>query len=247
MVYPTWYGHFGEVAEEVARMGLKVWGVHADKTLASGFAETGTGDWDEAISRFTECADLAGGLGASKVVVHLWGNPRSDECLERNVVSYDALKSIAGERGLELCVETIPCKVGTPMDALKRIARDREGLLATLDLRHLALHNQVYSAVEDAAYDGLWASGAVRQIHFNDVRAMGGYEGWRDMRPLGKGSIDFGRLMDGLRKRRFAGEMTMESYFLDGEGAFLAEGFGECVDWLERFHDGVLGGAWVAD
>jgi sugar phosphate isomerase/epimerase len=85
----------------------------------------------------------------------------------------------------------------------------------TVDSRLLALQDAIESVLET---DWLWDRGRVAHVHVSDCRRNA--DGVPEQRPIlqpGKGCIDFTAFFAGLRKRRYAGAITLEAPAVDVE------------------------------
>jgi sugar phosphate isomerase/epimerase len=207
-IYPGWIDGGDAVAEDLAAIGLPVETAHAEKAIGARLSE---GD-ATAVERLERNARLAGGLGARLLVLHLWELPLGDRHLERNLELLPACIDAAGEHGLELAVETIPCSVGSPLgNAARAVERDPR-CLVVLDTEFLALHGEL-----DGALD---AGLPVAHVHLKDFAGviLHGDPRRRYLLP-GEGRLELDSFLADLRSRGYEGAVTLEASAVDPEGA----------------------------
>lgn len=210
LVYDSWYGTLERMAQSLRTLGLRYPVIHAEKEIGPLLA-TGEGkDRDEALRRWRLNCLFAQSIDAMVVVLHLWGLPHADDCLDRQLASLAALLDVADEYGVDLSVETIPCRARDPLtNVAAAVARDDRARIA-LDTEFLAMHGQL-----EAALDATWLwerPGLVCHLHVKDYdgRAVDGHGRRRYLHP-GEGEIDFAQLFRQLRERGYAGYISLES------------------------------------
>src|SRR5260370_1360110 len=81
-------------------------------------------------------------VGAKLLIFHLWGLPGSDELFEQNLQTLEDCLALTDQFGLELAVETIPCKRADPLINVRRAIEQDARCVVALDTEFLALHNQ---------------------------------------------------------------------------------------------------------
>lgn len=196
--------------------GLPIVTAHADKAIGA----TLSGD-HPALERFALNCRIAAALGAELLVFHLWELPDGDRFLERNLTHLPGLLDQAGEHGLTLAVETIPCTTGTPLDNVRRACEHDSRCRITLDTEFLAVHGQL-----DAAYE---LADLVAHVHVKDYHP----DVW-DTKPRryllpGEGVLD---LHGFLRRLPYDGTITLEMSAVRNDGG-IDEGRLEAASaWL---------------
>jgi len=198
--------------------GLPIVVAHADKAIGA----TLSGD-DPALERFDLNCRIAGALGATTIVIHLWELPDGDRYLERNLGHLPRLLDAAEEQGLTLAVETIPCTLGTPLDNVRRACERDPRCRVTLDTEFLALHAQLELAHE---LDGL-----IAHLHVKDFDpAVWGTKPRRYLLP-GEGTLDLESFLDRLP---YDGTLTLEMSAVEPGGEIDADRLDAAVTWLRR-------------
>src|SRR6266496_4583647 len=123
---------------------------------------------------------------------------------------------IAGEFGLKLAVETIPCKYNDPLSNVRWAIEQESDVLVALDTEFLAMHNQLDTALEA---DWLWQHYRVRHIHIKDYDGdLYSTDDFRRYLHPGEGSIDFPKFFDALRLRSFSGNISLETSIVNHDG-----------------------------
>lgn len=207
--YSTWFDDADEFADKIVATGAATPVLHAEKSIGPAFAEDAIDSHDRAFERFETNCRFARAIGASLVVLHLWGLPHSDHRWERNLAALPRLLDAAEAHGLTLSVETILCGSSTPVDRVAGcVGLDRRAGI-TLDTAFLAMHDQLGEGVAD---DRLWETAhGVDHIHLKDYADPG--QGWGTAAYLhpGEGRLDLPGFMNGLSSRRYSGMITLEA------------------------------------
>src|SRR5260370_21570249 len=86
-------------------------------------------------------------LGDNLLVFHLSGLPPSGENIEQNLQNLEDCITLTEKFGMELAVETIPCRKADPLSNIRRVIEQDPRCLVALDTEFLALHNQLEAAL----------------------------------------------------------------------------------------------------
>jgi sugar phosphate isomerase/epimerase len=209
MYYPEWGTRLREIARDLLATGLLFPALHVEKNAGPAMLSTDPDEQAQGRSWLDASCQLAELLGARVAVFHLWGMPDSDEQIERNLAILPVCLEIAQAHGLELAIETIPCKRSTPLEVLRRVLDVDNRCVVALDTEFLAIHGQMDEALDA---DWLWQDGRVRHIHVKDYDGQQ-YDANNYRRYLhpGEGNLDFARLFARLRERHFAGNLSLEA------------------------------------
>jgi sugar phosphate isomerase/epimerase len=139
---------------------------------------------------------------------------------------------IAEEHQLALVIETVPCLKSTPLDVIRIVLEHQEGCYVALDTEFLAMHGQLEEAL---AADWLWSGKRIRHIHLKD------YDGhpydqnnYRRYLHPGEGSIDFADLINRLKQRHYAGNLSLEASVVDADGTRNIPKLRQSLESLQR-------------
>lgn len=217
MYYPDWTPRVEEIARDLLATGLRFPALHVEKDAGPALCS------EEAERRAQGRAGLRAScllgklVGARVAVFHLWGLPGSDEQIERNLTILSECIDIAEEHGLELAVETVPCKKSTPLEVVRRALEQDDRCRIALDTEFLAIHDQIEAALEA---DWLWSDGRVRHIHLKDYDGKQyTADGYRRYLHPGEGHLDFAHLFARLRERNFIGNLSLEASVVNPDGS----------------------------
>ena len=198
--------------------GLPIVVAHADKAIGA----TLSGD-HPALERFDLNCRIAGALGATTIVLHLWELPDGDRYLERNLAQLPRLLDSAEEQGLTLAVETIPCTIGTPLDNVRRACERDPRCRVTVDTEFLALHGQL-----DRAHE---LGELIAHVHVKDFDpAVWGTKPRRYLLP-GEGTLDIDGFLDRLP---YDGTLTLEMSAVGANGEIDPDRLEAASAWLRR-------------
>jgi sugar phosphate isomerase/epimerase len=216
MFYPDWTDEIEHTATELLKSGLRFPAIHAEKGIGPALVSSQPQEREQGWQWMQASCQLGNLLGANLLIFHLWGLPDSDEKLEQNLQHLEDCMKIAGEFGLKLAVETIPCKYNDPLSNVRRAIEQESGVLVALDTEFLAMHNQLDTALEA---DWLWQHYRVCHIHIKD------YDGdlyltddFRRYLHPGEGCINFPQFFDALSLRNFSGYISLETPVVNRNG-----------------------------
>ena len=175
---------------------------------------------------------LGSRIGTRVLVLHLWGWPELDNNLDNNLERLRECIDIAARHGIELAIETIPCRRSDPLSNVHRaVQRDGRSRIA-LDTEFLAKHQQIETVFLEHSIatggeqietvfttDWLWQKSLVRHAHIKDYDGEGfSPDGRRRYLHPGEGGIDFARFFAGLKQHNFAGTISLEAPAIDQGG-----------------------------
>src|SRR5690242_14381709 len=165
MFYPDWSTQLEKIAKELLASGLKFPVIHAEKGIMPALISEKTHEAKQGWQWMRASCVLGELLEANVLIFHLWGFPTYDQELERNLFYLKDCIKIAEEYGLQLAVETVPCKYYDPLMNIRRALDQTPNISIALDTEFLAMHNQL-EAVNEA--DWLWQYNCVSHIHIKD-------------------------------------------------------------------------------
>jgi sugar phosphate isomerase/epimerase len=209
MFYPDWSDKIEHIAADLRQSGLHFPAIHVEKgigpALVSAQAEERVQGW-----RWLEASCQLGQLlEASIAIFHLWGLPSSDEHIEQNLQVLGDCITMAERFGLELAVETVPCKKADPLTRVRQAIEQDKRTFVALDTEFLAMHNQLEVALHA---DWLWQGRRVRHIHIKDYDgALYSADNYRRYLHPGEGRIDFPAFFAALKQRGFSGFISLEA------------------------------------
>lgn len=166
----------------------------------------------------------AGGVGATKAVVHVTGRARrtDPETLthERVVPAVSAVAAAGAEHGVECVFENVGNVGGTRLSLVDEVLRET-GASLCLDVGHAFMEHDTERTVSflEAHAERL------SHLHVHDARNRGDTH-----IPIGSGEIDYDAVGDALTRAGFDGTATVEVFTDDAELiADSAERFARCV------------------
>ena len=216
LFYPAWYPELDHIATDLQRSGLKFPVIHTEKKIGVALGKKQASEREQGMRWLTDNCLLGSRLGSHTLVLHLWGWPELDDDLDQNLEQLSACIDIAAGYGMELAIETIPCRKSDPLSNVHRaIERDGRSRIA-LDTEFLAKHGQLEAVF---ATEWLWQQSLVRHVHIKDYDGTGFHEnGSRKYLHPGQGHIDFVRFFSELKQHNFSGSISLETPALDQEG-----------------------------
>lgn len=253
MMYSNWYPILDEVIKDINSYGLVTPVVHSQKSLGEALcgmtASYSEGCYSEHIrtpeedveafregtERFKLNLRLAQGLGAEKLVLHLWNGIASDKNINKNVERFGEWKSLAEMAGVELLVENVICNTHDPLYNVGLVAGNYEDSGFVYDTKMAEFHCQTMKLFEDE-YEELVRSGRIKHLHVNDYG--GGYMDWGNMRvlPVGAGHVDFDAFFSRLGAYGYNGDYTVEATALSKTGEVDFDMLNTCFDRIRDLH-----------
>jgi sugar phosphate isomerase/epimerase len=235
LVYDTWYPEVDELIETVKGFDLSIPVVHCEKSLSEKLSgarawyddagyhyEEMSPEEDEesvkaAIKEFEINLKIAKGLGADKMVFHLWNGIVSDKNIERNAERFGIFKEMAEEAGILLMVENVICNEHDPMYDMDVVYKLFPDVSFVYDTKMAEFHGQTMKVFEPE-WDWMFKEEHIKHLHLNDYG--GGIKDWSNLKvlPIGKGHVDFGSFFVQLCKYGYDGDCTVESTAFDKTG-----------------------------
>jgi sugar phosphate isomerase/epimerase len=216
MFYSTWYPEISHIATHLQSSGLSFPAVHAEKSIGVGLGQPNRSAREQALHNFQLNCQLAQQIGASIIILHLWGWPELDDHLAYNLDLLPQCLDAAANYNLEIAIETIPCRVSTPLDNVHLAVSHDSRSHVTLDTEFLALHNQMTEVFNTP---WLWLDHRIRHIHIKDFSGNGlSLNGRRHYLHPGEGVIDFPSFFSHLHQQHYQGNISLESPVLNDEG-----------------------------
>ena len=226
MMLPAYLDKLPQMAREFAAAELHFTIIPADKevgTLLSHGAAAGAdgeGICREALDLWKHSCLMGELIGASQIVLHLWGGLDSDAHLEGNLAHLENLRRRAAQHGLEVLIENVPCTTADPAANLSRIHAAFPDQRFVFDTRFAAFHHQ-----SETLFDCPWLIGdRLAHLHISDLRD-GPQRDFSRLRPIlhpGEGKIDFPSLFSRLRAAGYGESATLESPVMSPEGIDIA-------------------------
>jgi sugar phosphate isomerase/epimerase len=204
-------GSLKEEVEKLVESSIRFPTVHGPKRVGAALPSS------EAIKQLDEAAWFAAAIGAEQMVLHLWDLPESDSDLAGRLDAVVVAADVAEKHSIRLLIETIPCRMSTPLRNVQRILEHEPRVGVALDTEFLAMHGELDEA---QAADWLWANGHVGHLHIKDYDGvLSEAESSRRYLMPGEGRIDFAAVFKTLEKRGFPGAVSLEAaHFLpDGK------------------------------
>lgn len=181
---------------------MRVWSVHLPFSKKLDISVLDDKDREENLCYMAHMIEQAARFKPFKLVLHPSSEPISDEERERRIQnciqSVKYLKPYADKIGAQLCVENLPrtCLGNTP-EEMARILKDLDGVGFCFDTNHYLTGNPL-------SYLELLGD-KLGTIHVSDYDMVDE----RHWIP-GQGTIEWGRMMDLLMKKRYKGVFMFE-------------------------------------
>jgi len=232
MFYPDWTSEIEQIAAGLARSGLHFPAIHAEKGIGPALVSSQAQEREQGWQWMAASCRLGSLLGAKLLIFHLWGLPGSDELFEQNLQTLEDCLALTDQFGLELAVETIPCKRADPLSNVRRAIEQDARCVVALDTEFLALHNQLEEALKT---DWLWQNNLVRHVHIKDYDG-GAYspDNYRHYLHPGEGGIDFTHFFAVLKQRRFSGYISLEASVVNRDGTRDMQRLKKSLTFLRR-------------
>lgn len=230
MFYSNWYENPGEILNYLKTVSLPIPVVHCQKTVGELITE---GKDTEAIRNFTVNADIAAGVGAKKMVLHLWNGVISDSNFNNNARMYGKLREIASNRGVDLLVENVLCNIATPMTRWLELRQMYPDIHFIFDTKMAVFHDEL-KLIYDKDYSWLFDEGHIKHFHVNDYG--GGYMTWEDLRvlPVGAGKIDFKPFYRLINELKYDDTLTIEATAMQKDGSVNTDMLNKCIEDIKR-------------
>ncbi len=207
--------------------------IHADKEIGILLSNGGDENAKEAMRRWRINCEAARTLGASRAVLHLWGDKMSDIHFDFNLSFIDEMIGIADFYGVRILIENIPCVASDPMTHWRQLAPHDCGFV--YDVRFGQFQGQ---NPEILASDFI-KNGKIEHMHIADFG--GERRDFAKIRPIlhpNEGKTDFELIRRGLKEARYRGTMTLESPVF-GNGALDMQKLSRTLSWLREYADDI--------
>jgi len=216
MFYPNWTPEIEHIAAELRKSSLRFPTIHAEKGIGPALVSSQPEEREQGWQWMQASCQLGSLLGSNLLIFHLWGLPDSDERIEQNLRHLEKCITFAEEFGLELAVETVPCRRADPLSNIWRAIEQDPRSLVALDTEFLAMHKQLEAAMQA---DWLWQHNRVRHVHIKDYDdGMHSTDNYRRYLHPGEGRINFSQLFEALRQRNFSGYISLETSVVNRDG-----------------------------
>ena len=216
MIYPDWYADPDALISFLQPLKLHIPVLHCEKALAEHISRGGEEELREAFRLFRINCRIAAGLGADRMVFHLWNGMISDTRIENNIQAFGDLRKTAAEYGLDLLVENVIC-LRDPMTHWNELRAEYPDIHFVFDTKMADFHRQL-ELLYTEEYDWLHCENHIRHYHVNDYG--GEYMDWSNLKvlPVGQGHIDFTEFFSHIRKTEYKGDFTLEATGFDKTG-----------------------------
>lgn len=217
MMYSSWYGETKDLLQVLSELPLPIPVMHCEKHIGERIGQGGEENLKEALRLFEINCQLAEGIQAKKLVIHLWDGLTSDRNFENNKSAYPQLAELARVHGLDLLVENVVCSHGNPMEHFCELAGAYPEVHFVFDTKMAEFHKQL-ELLYQKEYSWLYQDGHICHYHVNDY--AGGYLDWKNLRtlPVGRGQIDFERFFAHVRGTGYQGAYTVEATAFGADG-----------------------------
>lgn len=258
LISRTWYPEMDKMIEKVKSFGLNIPVVHANKALGEYLcgmtASFDNGVYSEYIMTDSEEQELfekgtelfklnlkaVKGLGASKMVLHLWNGIPSDKRLDNNIRRFGTWKDMADKEGVDLLVENVICNNKDPLSNMNKVADKYKEVGFVYDTKMAEFHGQTLDLF-DKNNTRLLLEDRIRHLHINDYG--GGYMDWGNMKilPIGSGHVDFNAFFENMSAWGYKGDYTVETTALGKDGSVDTDMLNDCFrrirEYLAEFAD----------
>ena len=228
MMLPFYYDKTDAVIGAFEECGVSVPVTHCDKEVGTLLSDAGAAAENdaalaarirgEAEETFRLNCETAARAGSDAMVLHLWGGLNSDSHVEYNADVLGGLIDTAGEHGIKLLIENVPCTTHDPLTNWRSLGRFLSRCGLVFDTRFAGFHRQIGETLTDPA--------VVRRIchvHIGDFRGEpGDFSSLRPIYQPGEGNVDFPLVAKLLDKAGFCGSVTLESPAMSGSGVVAA-------------------------
>lgn len=211
MMYPVMYERYPtdipKVIEAAKQKNISFPVIHTDKDIGIWLSCSQPGWREKAFEAFDFNCKIGEMLGSRKAVLHLWGGDPSDRYVKNNISCVPELFKIAGDHGLLLVIENVPCAKGDPLTHWGEIKEAYPDAKFIYDTRFSAFHEQ-HNAFLDS---GFFTDGSIEHIHVSDYTGPAhSFDSLRPIPHLGKGSAGLDSLLADIF-RVYHGSVTLES------------------------------------
>ena len=223
MMLEFYYDKYESLVKELQTSGVPVPIIHCEKEIGTNLSDAGkafasndkaSADnlYKKNLELFKINCEVGRRVGASKMVLHLWGGINSDSHIEYNISKLDRLCEIASEFGLKLLIENVPCTTYDPLSNFHRLTNHLDRAALIFDTRFAMFHRQIRQTLCDKTLFH-----HIEHIHISDI--MGeprDFSALKNILHPGQGIIDFNEISDILDSENYTGTVTLESPVMNG-------------------------------
>jgi len=200
--YGSWPGRRPEALAPLLAAGKTFFAVHSDKRIGRLVQTGNPDDLAGGLALLREAAAFGGALGCRLLDLHLWGAGADMSVI---LAALPAVLDVAGDGGLEFCVEFVP-GAGEPLPVIGELAQ--RGVSLSLDTEFLSWFGPAHAILADVleAFGGL-----VRNVHVRDFDGRP-YDdaGRRRYCRFGEGCLDIAGVKRALSASGWDGYVTAE-------------------------------------
>lgn len=232
MMYSTWYNQVDKLINELLNMKLDFPVMHCEKHIGEDLGRNEDGNFQTAKEKFKINCEIAGAIGAKKMVMHLWDGQYSDSTIENNIKGYEQISNIADQYGIELLIENVVCNHNSPMEHWIELLKEYPNIKFIFDTKMAAFHCQLEEMyMKDNKY--LWDK-HIKHLHVNDY--AGGYKDWNNLRtlPINYGNIDFEKFFMFLKETQYNGDYTVEATAFSKDGTIDFDMLNNCFKFIKN-------------
>lgn len=254
MMSSSWYSHIDQVIDDIKSYRLSIPVVHSQKSLGESMSgmmvrysggryneyvmteEEDRKNFEDGTSRFAANLRLAEGVGAKKMVLHLWNGMVSDKNIQKNLERFGIWKDMADKEGISLLVENVICNTHDPLYNMKLVAEAYADAGFVYDTKMAEFHGQTMKLFEPE-YEWIVRHGRIKHLHLNDYG--GGYMDWGNMEvlPVGKGHVDFDMFLSRLMSYGYTGDCTVEATAVNENGGVDFYMLNDCFKRIRNLLD----------
>lgn len=214
MMLKAFYDNLPGIAGELNRANVPVSTIHFEKDITALLGLGNDEDRREGLRLFTENIRMGDAVGAKKAVFHLWDGRFSARQVKQGIMLLETLYEICDRHGVELVVETVPCKT-SPFSIVGEIAERYPDARFTFDTRHVHFCRETETFLQSP----LWHR--IGHLHISDYSGKTVPDMWGVTRPIlhpGEGIIDFEPFFAAM-KDYHGGTVTLESPVMFPDGS----------------------------
>lgn len=229
LMYDTWYEKIKELSSFMCTLPMPVYVFHLEKSIGELISHY---KLNEALEKMELNCALAKGMGAEKLVLHLWNGIISDKNISYNIECYKYLNEIALKYDLVLTVENVVCSISDPFTHLCTLIQSYPDIKFTFDTKMADFHKQL-----DLIYDPKHRHVVNNFAHLHVNDRLGELKDWSNLRVLhiGKGSIDFDRFFAFIKEIDYQGDFTTEATSFDQSGRIDIDTLNQSLDKIREY------------
>lgn len=229
MMLRAWYDDIDGRAAYLAKSGVPFDVIHSDKEIGVLLSRNEDGDTAEALRLFEISCRTGQTVGASKLVLHLWGGYGTDSRIAHNIGMLDRLLETARRFGLCLTVENIPCGRQDPLTHWASIKKLYPEAHFIFDTRFGAFHRQLSEIFSRPWFE----DGSIAHMHISDFAGPPG--DFTKLRPIlfpNEGIAGFDKLLPRI-KAVYHGSISLESPAIGNDGSVDIAKINRALDYIK--------------